>query len=100
MASEIKSTQSNDRPLVGDVETLGDPAPGRNRDREDRDETIIRLLRGKLKDREPGNMPATVPGAEGPEGEDKYEPQRLSRKICWQYDSSAHKVPLLRRHYI
>ena len=41
------------------------------------------------------------PGAQRPAGEeDKYEPQRLSRKILWQYDSSAKKVPLLRRHYI
>jgi len=34
------------------------------------------------------------------EAEDKYEPQRLTRKIVWQYDSSAKRIPLLRRDYI
>lgn len=34
------------------------------------------------------------------EGEDKYEPQRLTRKIHWQYDRSMKKVPMLRRDYI
>jgi hypothetical protein len=32
--------------------------------------------------------------------EDHYEPQRLTRKIHWQYDSSMKKVPMLRRNYI
>lgn len=84
-----------DRPLVGGVEALdaGRPAPRG----EERDEAIIQLLREKLKARDPGNRPATQAA---PDGEDRYEPQRLGRKICWQYDASARKVPLLRRHYI
>lgn len=32
--------------------------------------------------------------------EDHYEPQRLTRKIHWQYDSRMKKVPMLRRDYI
>lgn len=104
MASDLKLSASDDRPLVGDVEFLGDPKAGRQRDREDRDESILRMLRDKLHDREEGNAYVTRPArprAQGVPGEeDKYEPQRLSRKICWQYDSAARKVPLLRRHYI
>jgi len=97
MASEILRFD-DDRPLVGDVEQLGDPRPGR-----ERDESIIRTLRESLRERGSSNTEATPPqrrrSTDRP-GEDKYEPQRLGRKICWQYDSSAHKVPLLRRHYI
>jgi hypothetical protein len=103
MASEINLNLTDDRPLVGDVEVLGSPLAGHQRGRDERDESIIRLLRDKLKDRDSGNPDATLPARPRrvhAEGEDKYEPQRLSRKICWQYDSSAHKVPLLRRHYI
>jgi hypothetical protein len=89
-----------DRPLVGGVEALdaGRPAPRG----EERDEAIIQLLREKLKARDPGNRSATPPARDGEAGpgEDRYEPQRLGRKICWQYDASARKVPLLRRHYI
>ncbi len=33
-------------------------------------------------------------------GEDLYEPQRITRKIHWQYDSRMKKVPMLRRDYI
>lgn len=91
-------------PLVSDVEALDRSRSSRS---DDRDEAIIQLLREKLKGRNPRNgkdteeapkAAAAAPGAA--QGEDKYEPQRLSRKILWQYDSTAHKVPLLRRHYI
>jgi len=102
MRADLSSPLRDDRPLVGDVEALADSQADYYR--EERDEAIIRLLRDKLREREARNMTATkpilTPAAEGTEGEDKYEPQRLSRKICWQYDSSARKVPLLRRHYI
>jgi hypothetical protein len=102
MSPEIqRSNPTEDRPLVGDVEGLGNPG---GRDNGDRDENIIRLLRDKLKDRDASNMNVTLPPRSRKPGavddEDKYEPQRLSRKICWQYDGKAHKVPLLRRHYI
>lgn len=101
MAQEIKRVPSDDAPspLVGDV----DPAEGHRREHAERDEDIIRLLREKLQDRDPRNTDVTLPPRRkrvSAEDEDKYEPQRISRKICWQYDSTAHKVPLLRRHYI
>lgn len=87
-----------DRPLVGDVEPL-EAAHGAAD--QDRDRDIIMTLRQRLKDRQGSTYdtwPAPRRRAAGEE--DKYEPQRLNRKICWQYDSSAKKVPLLRRHYI
>lgn len=87
-----------DRPLIGGVEAL-DGSRGAPRG-EERDEAIIQLLREKLKTRDPGNKAATRPGPAASGDSDKYEPQRLGRKICWQYDASARKVPLLRRHYI
>lgn len=88
------------RPLIGGVESLD--ASRNSSDSAERDEGIIQLLREKLRDRRPGGRPAEdrTPGPKVSQGEDKYEPQRLSRRICWQYDSSARKVPLLRRHYI
>src|SRR5689334_11648531 len=101
MASEI-SLRPDERPLVGELETIGDARPGHGD--EGRDGAIIRQLREQLKDRRQGNTSDTPPKrrkTDKPgELEDKYEPQRLARKICWQYDSTAHKVPLLRRHYI
>lgn len=87
-------------PLVNDVEPLDRPKHGSTGER---DEAIIQLLREKLKDRGQGNSKDTqggAPTAGDSQGEDKYEPQRLSRKIVWQYDSAARKVPLLRRPYI
>lgn len=65
-------------------------APGR-----DRDEAILGFLRQRLWERSHGNKRVTGSG-----DEDKYEPQRLNRKIVWQYDGKARKVPLLRRPYI
>lgn len=97
---EFRQSVPDSRPLVGDVEAL-DASKASTGD--ERDDAIIQLLREKLKGRNQGNKGATKAGGpadEGTQGEDKYEPQRLSRKICWQYDSAARKVPLLRRHYI
>lgn len=90
---------TSERPLVGDVEAL-DAARGRS---EERDGAILDLLRDKLRGRHTApdsqsgakRKPASEAGTE-----DKYEPQRISRKICWQYDQSARKIPMLRRHYI
>jgi hypothetical protein len=62
----------------------------------DRDEAILGFLRQRLWERAHGNRRVTSPPGE----EDKYEPQRLNRKIMWQYDGKAKKVPLLRRPYI
>jgi hypothetical protein len=87
--------------MVGSVEKLEGTKDGAS---QDRDEDIISMLRRKLKERASGNANDTKGGMKflnGPAGdEDKYEPQRISRKICWQYDNNAKKVPLLRRHYI
>lgn len=97
---EFRQSVPGNRPLVGDVEA-SDASKASAGD--ERDDAIIQLLREKLKGRNQGNRTATKagdPAAEDVQGEDKYEPQRLNRKICWQYDSAARKVPLLRRPYI
>lgn len=92
------------RPLVGGVESIEDPGTGPRGGDWDRDEAILLLLRQKLKGRNASVEDASTPKAPArkasPSEEDKYEPQRISRKICWQYDSNAKRVPLLRRHYI
>lgn len=87
------------RPLVGDVEAPEGPSQGAN---PERDEDILMMLRQKLRERKGNGYGTWVPDSRRPaQGEeDKYEPQRLNRKICWQYDSTAKKIPLLRRHYI
>ena len=89
------------KPLVGGIAAVEGPAATTE---QDRDEAIIQLLRQKLRERTSGYKGDAKPAAAPPKAdageEDKYEPQRLSRKICWQYDSTAKKVPLLRRHYI
>lgn len=86
------------RPMVGDVEALDGTPAGAD---QDRDRDILMTLRQRLRDRHGSMYDTQLPARKRPAGEeDKYEPQRLNRKICWQYDSSAKKVPLLRRHYI
>ena len=98
----------DDRPLISDVERLESPQSGSHHQESRlgegalRDETIILLLREKLKDRGQGNAKNTLAGTSGHSmpGGDKYEPQRLGRKICWQYDNNARRVPMLRRPYI
>jgi hypothetical protein len=99
MRPDLMRPVPEEKPLVGDVAAVqGHPmGPGQERDQE-----IIMMLRQRLKERQ-GNMYDTSdpPARKRTAGEeDKYEPQRISRKICWQYDSSAKRVPLLRRHYI
>ena len=102
MRPDLERPLMAERPLVADVEALEGSRSGlphRAPDgmaAQDRDDAIIRLLRDKLKQRRPGNSEVTPESGEA----DKYEPQRLVRKICWQYDSNARKVPLLRRPYI
>ncbi|MEO6095059.1 MAG: hypothetical protein ABIW76_05075 [Fibrobacteria bacterium] len=87
------------RPLVADVEALEGTPKGAD---PERDESILMMLREKLRERKGNAYGNWAPDSRKPAKgeEDKYEPQRLNRKICWQYDSSAKKVPLLRRHYI
>lgn len=93
------SASPEDRPLLGEVEALD--AAHSSRDGGERDEAIIQLLREKLRGRQaPRPQVQAKASPADPAAEDKYEPQRLNRKICWQYDSTARKIPLLRRHYI
>jgi hypothetical protein len=99
MREDIARPILDSRPLVGGVESMDPSRAGSN----ERDEAIIQLLREKLRGRghgDPALKPRRRATDKAPAGEDKYEPQRLSRKICWQYDSSGRKVPLIRRHYI
>lgn len=98
MRHDLERPISAVRPLVGEVEKPGAIPQDTGRER---DEDIISTLRRKLSERNLGDTSGSQPRRKGPAGEeDKYEPQRLSRKICWQYDATAKKVPLLRRHYI
>jgi hypothetical protein len=86
-----------ERPVLPDVPLVGGvagPAPALSG--RERDEAILGFLRQRLWERAQGNRRVTSPPGE----EDKYEPQRLNRKILWQYDGKARKVPLLRRPYI
>jgi hypothetical protein len=98
MRNDLERPILSARPLVGGVEKT-DPAA--NAYDQDRDEDILLMLRRKLKERNSEDTPGAPPRRKGRAGEeDKYEPQRLNRKICWQYDINAKKIPLLRRHYI
>lgn len=103
MRTDLQRPAATVRPLVGGVEAAEDPRSGPGAGDSDRDEAILMELRRKLKGR--NAAPENPASANAPHGsslseEDKYEPQRLGRKICWQYDSNAKRVPLLRRHYI
>ena len=103
MRSDLQRLSHVARPLVGGVEEPGGSETGNRSGDRERDEEIIRMLRSKLKERDTGPqaLPAIARREKAAPGEeDKYEPQRINRKICWQYDSNAKKVPLLRRHYI
>lgn len=103
MRPDLEMPSPADRPLVGNVEPISGTRTGIGQE-PDRDQAILNLLRQNLKDRALGNLPVTGGRRAGDKRavgeEDKYEPQRISRKICWQYDNTAHKIPLLRRHYI
>jgi hypothetical protein len=93
MRPDLERPVPPDQPLVPQVAAPGilPAVPER-----DRDEAILGFLRQRLWERSQGNRRVTQDKGE----EDKYEPQRLSRKILWQYDGKAKKVPLLRRPYI
>ncbi|HKP97603.1 MAG TPA: hypothetical protein VJ385_17805 [Fibrobacteria bacterium] len=98
MRHDLERPVSAARPLIGDVERLEGAPQGSDKDR---DEDILRTLRDRLRYRNTQVTHAAMNRRKGDvAAEDKYEPQRLSRKICWQYDGNARKVPLLRRPYI
>jgi hypothetical protein len=82
-------------PVAPLVEGVAGPAPVPSVPGRDRDEAILGFLRQRLWERTQSNKRVTPSGEE-----DKYEPQRLNRKILWQYDGKAKKIPLLRRPYI
>ena len=92
MRPDLERPLPDSPPLVAGV---AGPEPGPPAER-DRDEAILGFLRQRLWERAHGNRRVTS----APGDADKYEPQRLGRKILWQYDGKARKVPLLRRHYI
>ena len=74
----------------------------------ERDEQIVQRLQNRLRERKEKFREAfrrrlditTSDIPVNPVDADHYEPQRITRKICWQYDKEARKVPLFRRHYI
>lgn len=92
---DLQQPHLADAPLVGSV-PRPEGVPGTPE--RDRDEAILGFLRQRLWERAHAGKRDAVKASSGEE--DKYEPQRLGRKILWQYDSSAKRVPLLRRHYI
>jgi hypothetical protein len=103
MRPDFEKPYLEERPLVADVESLEHATAGSRREGHYRDEDLIYMLQEKLRGKRYSNQqdtPAARPASAGPAEEDKYEPQRLSRKICWQYDSHAKRVPILRRPYI
>jgi hypothetical protein len=98
MRNDLERPLHSSRPLVGVVENL-EASPQASD--QDRDRDILMTLRRRLRDRSIEDTVGQGPWRQAKaSGEDKYEPQRLNRKICWQYDVHAKKVPLLRRHYI
>jgi hypothetical protein len=97
MRNDLERPVTADKPLIGDVERI-EAATGAARNR---DEDILMILRDKLKERAAPPAPAAQNRRKTDRpAEDKYEPQRLGRKICWQYGADGKKVPLIRRHYI
>ena len=93
MRSDLERPLPENPPLVAGVTG---PAPVSAASGRDRDEAILGFLRQRLWERAHSNRRVTA----DPGDADKYEQQRLGRKIMWQYDGNAKKVPLLRRHYI
>lgn len=103
---------SKSRPLVGQLENLANgDRYDRNQPREEEssDSRLVQLMReffrgDKEKRRrllsQANQLEALQNQAQNDEGADKYEPQRITRKIHWQYDGSMKKVPMLRRNYI
>ena len=80
-------------PDVREVDSVWAASRRDSFERQLREESVLAQLRGMLRRRH---------GDAEDEGDepDRYEPQRLTRKIHWQYDGQARKVPLLRRPYI
>ncbi len=95
------------KPLIPDVEAGYASHPQKeNESGTGRDMELLDLLWERLKSKRipdsAEDFPAKTPinASNLDPDRDLYEPQRLNRKICWTYNQSAKKVPLLRRHYI
>jgi hypothetical protein len=93
---DLQRPPAESGPLIGGVPGISAVPATPERDR---DEAILSFLRQRLWERAHVGKHDSAAGKVAAE-EDKYEPQRLNRKIMWQYDSSAKRIPLLRRHYI
>ncbi len=106
MGMEAKTLMdSRPRPLVGRLEGLSHD--GGHRHGQDAAETRLAQMLGDFfrggKEKRRRLLASTQGTVQNPESDDeadKYEPQRLTRKIHWQYDRSMKKVPMLRRDYI
>jgi hypothetical protein len=81
------------RPLIGETPAAAAPGEFAGQSLDPRDAKILAHLRALLKEK-------TGKKSKEKSSPDRYEPQRLTRKITWQYDGQARKVPLLRRPYI
>jgi hypothetical protein len=96
---------AQERPLIARLDGMQQGHDSAS-DRETADERLVQLLGeffrgGKEKRRQMlQGQPQSADSDVTEDGEDKYEPQRLTRKIHWQYDRSMKKVPMLRRDYI
>ena len=77
-------------PEVDGVQPANEREPGEQR----QEKSLLDRLRNMLRQNNREAASSSLDGA------DRYEPQRLTRKIHWQYDGHAHKVPMLRRPYI
>ncbi len=95
----------NPSPLIGNVESLDNDVAARDYHLQQRDERMLEELRDSLnkkkkKRKEKEDEKAGEKESEEEAGEDHYEPQRLTRKICWQYDQQGRKIPMFRRPYM
>lgn len=94
------------RPLIAGLESLRHEQDASSQ-HDGTDARLVQLLgeffRGGKEKRRALLHASTTQGQTGEDAEDdedRYEPQRLTRKIHWQYDRSMKKVPMLRRDYI
>ncbi len=92
-------------PLIGNVEALDHDVAARDYHLMQRDERMLEELRDNLKKKKKKREEKKAEKENESEstdeaGEDHYEPQRLTRKICWQYDQQGKKIPMFRRPYL
>ncbi len=105
----------DETPRIGVIEAIDSINPDANR--QDSDAKLLRRLKQRLRKRKQSSGQSKNYSAENDFGDaitgqntgaiaslftdgDHYEPQRLTRKIVWQYNQDAKKVPMFRRSYI